>query len=104
MNVIKIIYYHGHTILLLAGNYCCWNSLLCTNNIITHPINFNNHMTLYYNYDSKNKKQKHSCFIAHAQMSLWSIMETEKSRGELWEGRVVDGKLKSSLEWPNYGG
>ena len=25
----------------------------------------------------------------------------EKSRGELWEGRAVDGKLKSSLEWPN---
>ena len=25
----------------------------------------------------------------------------EKLRGELWEGRVVDGKLKSSLEWPN---
>ena len=26
----------------------------------------------------------------------------EKLRGELWEGRVVDGKLKSSLEWPYY--
>ena len=25
----------------------------------------------------------------------------EKLRGELWEGRAVDGKLKSSLEWPN---
>ena len=24
----------------------------------------------------------------------------EKLRGELWEGRAVDGKLKSSLEWP----
>ena len=22
-------------------------------------------------------------------------------RGELWKGRAVDGKLKSSLEWPN---
>ena len=27
----------------------------------------------------------------------------EKLRGELWEGRAVDGKLKSSLEWPNPG-
>ena len=26
----------------------------------------------------------------------------EKLRGELWEGRAVDGKLKSSLEWPNF--
>ena len=25
----------------------------------------------------------------------------EKLRGELWERRAVDGKLKSSLEWPN---
>ena len=25
----------------------------------------------------------------------------EKLRGELWEGRAVDGKLKSNLEWPN---
>ena len=24
----------------------------------------------------------------------------EKLRGELWEGRAVDGKLKSNLEWP----
>ena len=24
----------------------------------------------------------------------------EKLSGELWEGRAVDGKLKSSLEWP----
>ena len=24
----------------------------------------------------------------------------EKLRGELWEGRAVDGKLKPSLEWP----
>ena len=24
----------------------------------------------------------------------------EKLKGELWEGRAVDGKLKSSLEWP----
>ena len=24
----------------------------------------------------------------------------EKLRGELWKGRAVDGKLKSSLEWP----
>ena len=24
----------------------------------------------------------------------------EKLRGELLEGRAVDGKLKSSLEWP----
>ena len=24
----------------------------------------------------------------------------EKLRGELWERRAVDGKLKSSLEWP----
>ena len=28
----------------------------------------------------------------------------EKFRGELWEGRAVDGKLKSSLEWPYLGG
>ena len=28
----------------------------------------------------------------------------EKLRGELWEGRAVDGKLKSSLEWPYVGG
>ena len=27
----------------------------------------------------------------------------EKLRGELWEGRAVDGKLKSSLEWPYSG-
>ena len=26
----------------------------------------------------------------------------EKLRGELWEGRAMDGKLKSSLEWPNF--
>ena len=47
------------------------------------------------------------CFIAHAQMSLRSIMEIEeKLRGGLWawEGRAVDGKLKSSLEWPYLGG
>ena len=24
----------------------------------------------------------------------------EKLRGELWERRAVDGKLKSGLEWP----
>ena len=24
----------------------------------------------------------------------------EKLRDELWEGRAVGGKLKSSLEWP----
>ena len=27
----------------------------------------------------------------------------EKLRGELLEGRAVDGKLKSSLEWPYTG-
>ena len=38
------------------------------------------------------------------------MINNEKSRrnngGELWEGRAVDGILKSSLEWPkeNIGG
>ena len=96
MNIIK---YHGYT--LLAGNSC---SLSCTKTLLhTLSINFISHDIILY--DSKNQKQKHCLFHCACATELvvnngnrGEIMEN--LRGELWEGRAVDGKLKSSLEWP----
>ena len=71
--------------------------------IIARPINFQ------LIIDSKNQKQRQSsrtlfyCACAYELVvnngNRGEIME--KLRGELWEGRAVDGKLKCSLEWPN---
>ena len=55
---------------------------LARNGAALAPLRANGaHPIVLYTYDSKNQKQKHSqepCFIVHAQMGLWSIMEIKR--------------------------
>ena len=77
-------------------------------NIITHPINFLiNKFYMTARIKNKNIYYQSSRTLFYCTCANELVVNNgnrgeimEKLRGELWEGRAVDGKLKSSLEWP----